>query len=27
MWKFQQAMPWAKPGEKWIVMEKIFELP
>ena len=27
MWKFQQALPWAKPGEKWIVMEKIFELP
>ena len=27
MWKFQQALPWAKPGEKWIVMEKIFGLP
>ena len=27
MWKFQQAIPWAKPGEKWILMEKIFELP
>ena len=26
MWKFQQAMPWAKPGEKWVLMEKIFEL-
>jgi L-rhamnose mutarotase len=26
MWKFQQALPWAKPGEKWIVMDKIFEL-
>jgi L-rhamnose mutarotase len=27
MWKFQQALPWAKPGEKWIVMDKIFGLP
>ena len=27
MWKFQQALSWAKEGEKWIVMEKIFQLP
>jgi len=27
MWEFQQALPWAKPGEKWILMDKIFELP
>lgn len=27
MWKFQQAIPWAKPREKWVLMEKIFELP
>ncbi|HYM93635.1 MAG TPA: L-rhamnose mutarotase [Chitinophagaceae bacterium] len=27
MWRFQQALPWAKPGEKWIIMKKIFELP
>lgn len=27
MWKFQLAMPWAKPGEKWVLMDKIFELP
>jgi len=27
MWKFQQALPWAKPEEKWILMDKIFELP
>jgi L-rhamnose mutarotase len=27
MWRFQQALPWAKPGEKWTLMEKIFELP
>ena len=26
MWSFQQALPWAKPGEKWIVMEQIFSL-
>ncbi len=27
MWKFQQALPWAKTGEKWLLMNKIFELP
>lgn len=26
MWKYQQAIPWAKPNEKWIVMDKIFTL-
>lgn len=26
MWKFQQPLPWAKPGEKWMLMEKIFQL-
>ena len=26
MWKYQQALPRAKPGEKWVLMEKIFEL-
>jgi L-rhamnose mutarotase len=26
MWKFQQPLPSAKPGEKWILMDKIFEL-
>lgn len=25
MWKYQQALPWAKPGEKWMLMDKIFE--
>ena len=27
MWKFQKELPWAKKGEKWILMDKIFELP
>ena len=27
MWKYQQALPLAKPGEKWMLMEKIFETP
>lgn len=26
MWKYQQALPIAKPGEKWLLMEKIFNL-
>ena len=26
MWKFQQPLPWANKGEKWILMEKIFTL-
>ena len=26
MWKFQQPLPWAKDGEKWIAMDKIFNL-
>ncbi len=25
MWKYQQALPMAKQGEKWMLMEKIFE--
>ena len=25
MWKYQQALPVANAGEKWIVMNKIFE--
>ncbi len=27
MWKFQQALPWAQSGEKWVAMERIFKLP
>ncbi|PKK37808.1 L-fucose mutarotase [Siphonobacter sp. SORGH_AS_0500] len=26
MWKYQQAIPAAKPGEKWVIMDKIFQL-
>ncbi len=26
MWKYQQALPFAKPGEKWILMSHIFYL-
>jgi L-rhamnose mutarotase len=26
MWKFQKALPGSKPGEKWRLMDKIFEL-
>ncbi|MCC7401161.1 MAG: L-rhamnose mutarotase [Chitinophagaceae bacterium] len=26
MWKFQQAIPGSKPGEKWMLMKKIFFL-
>lgn len=25
-WKFQKPIPGGKPGEKWVVMDKIFEL-
>ncbi|WP_019990646.1 L-rhamnose mutarotase [Rudanella lutea] len=26
MWQYQQALPAAKPGEKWMLMERIFAL-
>lgn len=26
MWHYQQAIPGAKPGEKWLLMHKIFSL-
>ena len=26
MSRFQQPLPWAKPGEKWTLMEKVFTL-
>lgn len=27
MWAFQQPLPSALPGEKWVLMEKIYALP
>ncbi|HCS65841.1 MAG TPA: L-fucose mutarotase [Cellvibrio sp.] len=27
MWKYQSPLPWAKPGEKWVLMEEIYRLP
>ncbi|MDC6366916.1 MULTISPECIES: L-rhamnose mutarotase [Flavobacteriaceae] len=26
MWRYQQAIPSAKPGQKWVVMDNIFKL-
>ena len=26
MWRYQQALPGAKPGEKWKLMERVFRL-
>lgn len=26
MWRFQQPLPWAAAGEKWVPMQKIFDL-
>jgi L-rhamnose mutarotase len=26
MWRFQKALPQAKPGEKWMRMDRIFKL-
>jgi L-rhamnose mutarotase len=26
MWTYQQSLPFAEPGEKWVLAEKIFEL-
>jgi L-rhamnose mutarotase len=24
MWAFQRPLPWAQPGQKWVLMERIF---
>ncbi|MDB6100087.1 MAG: hypothetical protein JWO52_86 [Gammaproteobacteria bacterium] len=26
MWNYQKALPWARPGEKWVPMRLIFSL-
>lgn len=26
MWKFQKSLPQAKPGDKWLLMERVFKL-
>jgi L-rhamnose mutarotase len=26
MWRSQQPLPYAKPGEKWLLMDKVFDL-
>jgi L-rhamnose mutarotase len=26
MWHFQQPLPFARPGEKWVLMDRIFDL-
>jgi len=25
MWKYQQQLPWASKGEKWVLLNKIFD--
>jgi len=26
MWKYQKALPFAKKGEKWVLMKQIYRL-
>jgi L-rhamnose mutarotase len=25
MWTYQRALPWARPGEKWVLMDRLYE--
>ncbi|RMG17447.1 MAG: L-rhamnose mutarotase [Bacteroidetes bacterium] len=25
MWQYQQPLPWAEPGQKWVQMERVFK--
>ncbi|MBO0934942.1 L-rhamnose mutarotase [Fibrella sp. HMF5335] len=27
MWTYQQALPFARSGEKWVLMKQIYDLP
>ena len=27
MWTYQRALPGARPGEKWVLMDRIYEFP
>ena len=27
MWTYQRALPWAKPAEKWVLMDRIYGWP
>ena len=27
MWTYQRALPWARPGEKWVLMDQIYAWP
>ena len=25
LWTYQRALPWAKPGEKWVLMDQVYK--
>lgn len=27
MWTYQRARPWARPGEKWVLIDRIYFWP